>query len=143
MRKELSPKKKEAIERIKAKIYSYSEQIHEEYDIMELIEDNIKEIFACDLDCSTCTAKEQGQCMQAFKKANLYFLRKLYLDETTLLEFTNNIRDMIDLVLEIKEELKKSKDEAKNERKEKFKKRFEEVKQRHDSGRKTYDDYFQ
>ena len=142
MRKKLSPKGKEAIKRIKEKLYEYSEKIEEEYDIMELIEDNIREIFECDLDCGTCSRQEQGECMQTFKKANLYFLRKLYLDEVKLKEFTQDILHMIDLVAETRGVLQKEKDEMLDNKKNKYKDRFEKAREKQKiKERKGYDFY--
>ena len=123
--------KNEALKKIKEKIYSYSETIREEYDIMELVEDNIKDIFNCDLNCSTCSREEQGQCMQSFKKANLYFLRKLYLDETKLMEFSQNILEMIELVEETRNILERDKTKRLKDSKDKYKNRFEEARKKH------------
>ena len=50
--------------------------ILEEFDLIEVIGDNIKDIFSCDLDCSTCSREEMGHCMQTFNKGNLYWIRK-------------------------------------------------------------------
>ena len=59
------------------KITKLSEDIREEFDMMEVIEDEIKDLFSCDLNCKTCSVEEQGQCLQNFKKANIYWLRKI------------------------------------------------------------------
>jgi len=130
MRKEMTKIGKDAVKKIMDKLYALSEKVEDEYDIMELIEDNIRDIFACNLDCSTCSSKEQGECMQTFKKANLYLLRKLYLDEVLLKEFTQDILEMIDLVAETRNVLETEKTATDKESKEMYKKRFEEVKEK-------------
>ena len=130
MRKELTKKGKDAVKKIMDKLYSLSEKVEDEYDIMELVEDNIRDIFKCNLDCSTCSSKEQGECMQTFKKANLYLLRKLYLDEVLLKEFTQDILDMIDLVAETRNVLETERTATDKESREMYKKRFDEIKER-------------
>jgi len=143
MRKKRTKDMEESVKKLKAKIYSYSEDIQDEFDIMELIEDNIREVFECDLECTTCTREEQGECMQSWKKANLYFLRKLYLDETKLVEFTENIKEMINLVVETKKILEDDKKNQEDETKGKYKSRFEEIRERNRvKPSKGYSDYF-
>ena len=142
MKKDLSKFGKEAVKKIMDKLYTLSEKVEDEYDIMELVEDNIRDIFECDLDCSTCSREEQGKCMQNFKKANLYLLRKLYLDEVLLKEFTQDILEMIDLVAETRNVLELEKKTIENETKEKYRKRFEEIKKRtRNTGSKGYEFY--
>lgn len=79
-------------------IVRLTDDVLEEFDMMELIEDEIKTIFQCDLNCKTCTREEQGQCMQSFKKANLYWLRKIAQDEKML-------KGVVDDMLTVKENL--------------------------------------
>ena len=130
MRKEMSKAGKAGVKKIMDKLYALSSKVEDEYDIMELIEDNIKDIFSCNLDCSTCSTKEQGNCMQPFKKANLYLLRKLYLDEVLLKEFTQDILDMIDLVAETRDVLETEKTATEKESREMYKKRFDEIREK-------------
>lgn len=127
MRKELTAKGKKIVKDIMDKLYTLSESVEEEFDLMELIEDNIRDLFKCDLDCSTCTRKEQGECMQAFKKANIYLLRKLYLDEVLLKEFTEDILKMIDLVAETRNVLETEKTATEKEKEEAYKERYDEI----------------
>jgi len=142
MKKKESSSKEDYVKRLTKKILSYSENIEEEYDIMELIEDNISEVFDCDSNCSTCSERERGECMQNWKKANLYFLRKLHLDETKLLEFTRNIQEMIDLVVESRDSLKEEKEQRERETKEKFKSKFKEAHERNKLNKHGYGSYF-
>lgn len=128
MKKETTAENENLINKLTDKLNSYSNSIAEEYDIMMLIEESIRDVFSCDLDCSTCTPKEQGQCMQAWKKANLYLLRKMALDETKLMEFTNNILEMINLVQQTNDFLNNQKKGLEDETKDKYKKRFENIK---------------
>lgn len=130
MRKEMSKAGKEGVKKIMDKLYTLSDKVEDEYDIMELIEDNIRDIFACNLDCATCSSKEQGECMQTFKKANLYLLRKLYLDEVLLKEFTQDILDMIELVAETRDVLETEKTTTEKESREMYKKRFDEIREK-------------
>jgi len=53
-------------EKLFNKIIVLKENVLEEFDMLELIEDSIKDVFDCDLNCATCTREEQGQCMQNF-----------------------------------------------------------------------------
>ena len=130
MRKELTSEGKSRVKKIMEKLYTLSQSVDEEFDIMELVEDSIRDIFKCNLDCATCTPREQGECMQSFRKTNLYLLRKLYLDEVLLKEFTQDILDMIELVAETRNVLETEKTATENENKEKYKKRFDEIKER-------------
>lgn len=47
------------------------------YDLEETINDNIKNCLECDGDCSTCSVRDQGDCLLNFRKANIFFLAKL------------------------------------------------------------------
>lgn len=117
--------------KLQNKISELCEDVREEFDILELIQDSIKEIFDCDLDCSTCSTKEQGKCMQDFKVGNLLLLRKLQQDEYIILDFIQNVEDIIHLVKDWKQALDAEKDEAENKSKNKYKDRFNEIKRRH------------
>jgi hypothetical protein len=130
MRKELTVEGKARVKKIMEKLYTLSQSIEEEFDIMELVEDSIRDIFKCNLDCATCSSAEQGECMQSFRKTNLYLLRKLYLDEVLLKEFTQDILDMINLVAETRNVLETEKTATENETKENYKKKFEEIKKK-------------
>ena len=79
-------------------IVRLTDDVLEEFDMMELIEDEIKTIFQCDLHCKTCSKEEQGICLQNFKKGNLYWLRKIAQDEKML-------KDVVDDMLSVKENL--------------------------------------
>lgn len=81
MRKQLD---EERSEKLHDKMISISASISEEFDILETVEDDIKDMFSCDMDCVTCTEEERGICMQTFKKANLYWIRKIAQDERML-----------------------------------------------------------
>lgn len=80
------PNKEIDADKTRAKLLNYIMELRdntilEEFDLIEAIEDNIKDIFSCDLDCSTCSRVEFGECMQTFKKANLYWIRKAVQNE--------------------------------------------------------------
>jgi len=68
-------------EKLNDKILELRDNILEEFDLLELVEDSIKDVFACNLNCVTCSSIERGKCMQGFKKANLFWLRKIAQDE--------------------------------------------------------------
>ncbi|MHA1408723.1 MAG: hypothetical protein ACTSQY_00145 [Candidatus Odinarchaeia archaeon] len=98
------------------KITELRDNILEEYDMMELIEDSIKDIFNCNLDCSTCTREEQGKCMQNFKKANLYWLRKIAQDEKILIDIVEKMVEMKDALFELVKKTKRILFEANDEK---------------------------
>jgi hypothetical protein len=108
--KESIPKRKKLME----KIIELKDSILEEFDMMELIEDSIKDVFECNLECSTCSTEEQGHCMQNFKKANLYWIRKIVQDERMIKDIVVQLDEMVigvsDLYNQIKEQLKQQKD---------------------------------
>lgn len=47
------------------------------YDLEESINDNLKSLFECDCDCTTCNQKDQAACLLNFRKANVFYLGKL------------------------------------------------------------------
>lgn len=44
--------------KLNEKILKLRDSVLEEFDLIELIEDSIKEIFDCDLNCVTCSREE-------------------------------------------------------------------------------------
>lgn len=90
------------------KIITLRESIEEEFDLIELVEDSIKDVFACDLDCATCSREEQGACMQNFKKANLFWLRKIAQDEWAMKRIVEQINEMSDALKKLMGELVKN-----------------------------------
>lgn len=90
------------------KLLKLSKDVAEEFDMMELIEDEIKDLFRCDLNCVTCTREEQGKCLQSFKKANLYWLRKIVQDEEFLKGIVGQMEEMKDTIIELADALKVS-----------------------------------
>lgn len=109
------------------RITKLSEDIREEFDMMEAIEDEIKDLFSCDLNCKTCSVEEQGQCLQNFKKANLYWLRKIVQDEKYLKDIVEKMDEMRETLFELADALKISLKLA--TKKTDFKKRLEEKKE--------------
>jgi len=109
------------------KITKLSEDIREEFDMMEVIEDEIKDLFSCDLNCKTCSVEEQGQCLQNFKKANIYWLRKIVQDEVFLKDIVEKMEEMRDNLFELAEALKISLELAKkrNDLNERMKKKMD------------------
>ena len=88
---EKTEKKKETI---LDKIIELRDTALEEFDILEMVEDSIMDIFECNLDCSTCTREEQGKCLQNFKKANLFWIRKVAQDEEILRNIVKKMDEM-------------------------------------------------
>jgi hypothetical protein len=76
------------------KIQTLADDAREEYDMIELVEDSIRDVFKCSLNCKDCSKIEQGTCMQNFKKANLYWLRKIVQDEKYLKDCVDKMYDM-------------------------------------------------
>ena len=81
MRKPIDEKKSK---KLHDRMMEISSNIREEFDCLEAVEDHIKDIFSCDLDCVTCTEDERALCMQTFKKANFFWIRKIIQDEEML-----------------------------------------------------------
>lgn len=104
-------KREEKSQELIKKIGELADDIREEYDMMELVEDSIKDIFKCDLDCSTCTPEDQGTCLGNFKKANLFWLRKIRQDEEILMNIVEKMDATRLLISElysiVKKDLKK------------------------------------
>jgi len=47
------------------------------YDLEETINDNIKSLFECDAECTSCTIKDVKACLLNFRKANVFYLGKI------------------------------------------------------------------
>jgi len=97
MRKQLDEMK---ARKLHDKMLSISDSISEEFDILETVEDNIKDIFSCDMNCETCTDTERAICMQTFKKANLYWIRKIAQDERMLESVVQKMDEYRELLTE-------------------------------------------
>lgn len=117
------------------KLMKLSRDVAEEFDMMELIEDEIKDLFHCDLNCVTCTHEEQGKCLQNFKKANLYWLRKIVQDEEFLKDIVDQMLEMKETIIELADALKVSLQMAKT--KTDYKKKLQENK----NGKRSSDYY--
>ena len=82
-------------------ILSTRERIEEEFDMIEIIEDEIKSIFSCNMDCKTCTAEEQGECFSRWRKTNLYWLRKIAQDEYLLKDIVMKMDELRQFISEM------------------------------------------
>ena len=91
----------EEFNKLNEKIIEIRDSVEEEFDLMELIEDEIKDLFSCNLECKTCTTEEQGACLSQFKKGNLYWLRKIAQDEWMLKSMSDQINTMRELLLKM------------------------------------------
>jgi len=47
------------------------------YDLEESINDNIKTLFECNAECTSCNEKDRAACLLNFRKANIFYLGKL------------------------------------------------------------------
>jgi len=112
------------------KISELADNIAEEYDLMEFVEDSIKDVFACSLDCAKCRKADMGKCMQGFKKANLYWLRKIVQDEKLLVKVLEEMGDLFNLLSEYAKEIEKQRRdlEGNPEKKKSFLKKMKENK---------------
>ncbi len=125
--KEKEQSKKEH-EKLNNKILELRDSILEEFDMLELVEDSIKDVFDCNLNCVTCSNEERGKCMQSFKKANIFWLRKIAQDEWMIKDIVIKMDEMREVLSEMMEaqkqyntnnplssdKLKKRKDQIKN-----------------------------
>jgi len=91
------------------KITELKDSIMEEYDMLELIDDSIKDVFSCDFDCSTCSEKERGTCLHNFKKANLYWIRKVSVEEEQLRKIVEQMDEMKEILSDAIKKAKKYK----------------------------------
>jgi len=134
MRKKGKAKEKSDIEyeKLSMKILDLKDNIMEEFDMIELIEDSIKEVFDCNLNCATCSHIEQGKCMQNFKKANLYWLRKIAQDEQMLTGVVEKIEEMRETLTQQMKETTKYIDDH-YDKTNKFEQHKEQVKRKVDS----------
>jgi hypothetical protein len=82
-------------------ILSTRDCIEEEFDMLEIIEDEIESIFSCNMDCKTCTAEEQGECFARWRKTNLYWLRKIAQDEYILKDIVMKMDELREFITEM------------------------------------------
>ncbi len=93
-------------EKLNKKIMELRDSVLEEFDMIELVEDSIKDVFACNLNCVTCSSIERGKCMQNFKKTNLFWLRKIAQDETMIKDIVEKMDIMREALVEMMEKTK-------------------------------------
>ena len=94
-------------EKLNKQILQLRDSALEEFDMLELVEDSIKDVFDCDLNCVTCSRIEQGKCMQSFKKGNIYWLRKIAQDEWMIKDIVEKLDVMREALVEMMEVQKK------------------------------------
>jgi len=94
------------LKKLSDKIVGLRDSVLEEFDLIELIEDSIKDVFSCDLNCATCTREEQGKCLQNFKVGNLMWLRKIAQDEWFIKDIVGKIDIMREALVEMMEKTK-------------------------------------
>lgn len=58
-------------------------------DLEEAINDNIKKLFECNADCTSCTGEDRAACLLNFRKANVFFLAKIRTYETFFSDAVN------------------------------------------------------
>lgn len=47
------------------------------YDLEETINDNLKSLFECNAECTSCNEKDRAACLLNFRKANVFYLGKI------------------------------------------------------------------
>lgn len=47
------------------------------YDLEETINDNLKSLFECNTECTSCNEKDRAACLLNFRKANVFYLGKI------------------------------------------------------------------
>ena len=110
-------KRRENIVELTNKLTNIEDNFEKIFDLEEAIEDNLKDLFECDSDCSTCSLEDLKLCHQHFRKANLFWIGRFrYYDEVLfesikyLVEFIQNMHRALEDI-EDEEEFKK-KDES-------------------------------
>ena len=104
--KKKGQKKEQSIidhKKLNEKILELRDSVLEEFDMLELVEDSIKDVFDCNLNCVTCSNEERGKCLQSFKKANIYWLRKIAQDEWMIKDIVIKIDSMREVLVEMME----------------------------------------
>ena len=96
-------------EELNKKILELRDSVLEEFDMLELVEDSIKDVFDCNLNCVTCSNEERGKCLQSFKKANIYWLRKIVQDEWMIKDIVIKMDGMREALVEMMEAQKQYK----------------------------------
>lgn len=118
--------------KLNEKILELKDNILEEFDMLELVEDSIKDVFDCDLNCVTCSNDERGKCMQGFKKGNIFWLRKIAQDETMIKDIVVKLDEMREALDEMMKKHREyydnfpQNDKKFDERKEQIKKKLKE-----------------
>ncbi len=72
-------KKQDISDKINGKINeitSLKKSYEENLDIFDAVNDEMKTLFECDLNCSTCGPDDKGSCMQNFRLANVFLQRQ-------------------------------------------------------------------
>lgn len=95
----LSKDKKKSIgDKINAKVNEITrlkKSYHENFDIFEAVNDEMKDLFECNLTCDTCGPDDRGKCMQNFRMANIYFQRQCMI----LVKTINNYLEVFENIL--------------------------------------------
>lgn len=80
------------------------ESLEEEYNCFEEINDQIQDTFECDMKCETCDEVDRARCMQSFRIANVYWIKKLRLYEDYFLKTLETSLDVLkELILLLKD----------------------------------------
>ncbi len=89
---------KEEQTKLMEKVVELADDIREEYDMMELVEDSIKDVFECNLECMSCSEEDRGKCMQNFKKMNIYWMRKIVQDERFIKSIVTKLDELNEII---------------------------------------------
>lgn len=90
-KKEIQKKIVDKINEITQLKKSYSENL----DVFEAVNDEMKDIFECDLDCSTCGIDDRGKCLQSFRLGNVFFQKQCRI----LVDIINEYVDVFEKIL--------------------------------------------
>jgi len=97
-------KKQELTDKIIAKMDELTKvknDFEQEFDFFDAINNEIKDCFECNLDCSTCTNDDRAHCMQNFRVTSLYVLKKLKMYEMGMYKFMEGIESWCELFLKL------------------------------------------
>ena len=119
--KSTDKEKKKIWEKIQNRINNVTELregYQENLDVFDAVNDKIGDYFECDMDCSTCNCEDRAKCMQGFKLANIFLLKKNRMLLEMYEEYIEGISDVLHGAASIIEELVTEKDEKKTKKKE-------------------------
>jgi len=103
--KRLTKKGKDALvmktHELKIKLTDIENNWEKIYDLEESINDNIKNLFECNAECTTCNEKDRAACMLNFRKANVFYLQKIRSYEEFFYDAVQYLGNFIQIIQQV------------------------------------------